>query len=148
MRGYGVPKSMKGALPWNWAQKRLAESHDYMVVTVRPNGAPHAMPVWGIWLDYAFYFSTAATSRKARNLRRAPQCVVCTENATEAVIMEGVAQRLKDKEIPERAFRNYKTKYKWDLDPKLGTVFAVRPNVVFAMPEKLFPKGVTRWRFE
>jgi len=26
-------------------------------------------------------------------------------------------------------------------------VFEVRPRVVFAMPEKQFPKAVTRWTF-
>ncbi|HTV65643.1 MAG TPA: pyridoxamine 5'-phosphate oxidase family protein [Bryocella sp.] len=148
MKGYGVPKSLKGALPWKWAEERLRQSHNYLMITVRPTGAPHAMPVWGIWLDGGFYFSTSATSRKGRNLARNRRCVVCTEDAAEAVILEGVAEKLQSKDIPQQAFVDYKAKYKWGLDPKMGPVFAVRPKVVFAMPEKLFPKGVTRWRFE
>jgi len=147
MQGYGVPKSLKGALPWKWARQRLSQSHNYLVISVRPNGGPHAMPVWGVWLDNAFYFSTSATSRKARNLRENPQCVVCTDKTDEVVIVEGVAQTLEDKDIPQRAFLDYKAKYKWELDPKMGAVIVVRPRVVFAMPEKLFPKGVTRWQF-
>ena len=147
MKGYGVPKSLKEALPWSWAEERLGRSHNYLIITVRPNGAPHAMPVWGVWLDGSFYFSTSATSRKARNLERNRQCVVCTENAAEAVIVEGIAQKLNDKDIPPQAFPDYKAKYGWELDPKIGAVFAIRPKVVFAMPEKLFPKGVSRWQF-
>jgi len=147
MRGYGVPRSLKGALPWEWARQRLVESHNYFIVSVRPNGAPHMMPVWGIWLEEAFYFSTAETSRKARNLKRNAACVVGTENAEEAVIVEGVARRLPAKEIPPQAFTNYKAKYGWELDPKRGPVIAVHPRVVFAMPEKQFPKAVTRWQF-
>src|SRR5208283_1645391 len=92
MKGYGVPKSLKGALPWEWARQRLVESHNHFIVSVRPNGAPHLMPVWGVWREEAFYFSTAETSRKARNLKRNPNCVVSTEKAEEAVIVEGVAR--------------------------------------------------------
>ncbi len=147
MRGYGVPNSLKGTLPWEWARKRLSASHNYLIVTVRPNGAPHTMPVWGIWLDDAFYFSTAETSRKARNLKQNPRCVVCTENIEEAVVVEGTAGKLATPEIPKQAFADYKTKYAWDLDPKRGPVIVVRPKVVFAMPEKQFPKAVTRWQF-
>jgi nitroimidazol reductase NimA-like FMN-containing flavoprotein (pyridoxamine 5'-phosphate oxidase superfamily) len=147
MKGYGVPKSLNGALPWDWARQRLVESHNYFMVSVRPNGAPHMMPVWGVWLEGAFYFSTAETSRKARNLKRNRNCVVSTENAEEAVIVEGVARRLAEKAIPPQAFADYKRKYGWVLDPKRGPVIVVRPRVVFAMPEKLFPKGATRWLF-
>lgn len=148
MPGYGVPESMEGALPWAWAEKRFSESHNYWLTTVRADGPPHTMPVWGIWLDGAYYFSTSATSRKGRNLQHDPKCVICNENAAEAVIMEGVAQQLKDDEIPKRAFSDYNAKYGWKLDPKIGPVWVVRPKVVFAMPEKQFPKGVTRWTFD
>jgi nitroimidazol reductase NimA-like FMN-containing flavoprotein (pyridoxamine 5'-phosphate oxidase superfamily) len=147
MAGYGVPESLEGALPWTWAQERLSKSHNYFLTTVRPNGAPHTMPVWAIWLEGAYYLSTAATSRKARNLAQNPNCVVCNENAEEAVILEGTARRLSENEIPPKAFSDYKVKYGWDLDPKRGPVYEIRPGIVFAMPEKQFPKGVTRWTF-
>jgi hypothetical protein len=148
MVGYGVPETLEGALPWSWAQERIAKSHNYWLTTVRPDGAPHTMLVWGIWLDGAYYFSTGATSRKARNLQRNSNCVVCNENAEEAVIMEGIACKLSESEIPKQAFTDYKAKYGWELDPNRGPVHMVRPKTVFAMPEKLFPKGVTRWTFE
>ncbi len=93
MAGYGVPDSLEGALLWSWAEERIAKSHNYWLTTVTPDGAPHTMLVWGIWLDGAYYFSTSATSRKARNLQHNSNCVVCNENAEEAVIVEGVAHR-------------------------------------------------------
>lgn len=148
MAGYGVPESLNGAVPWEWAEERLSKSHNYWLTSVRPNGAPHTMVVWGIWLDGAYYFSTGATTRKAQNLQQNPNCVVCTENAEEAVIVESVARKLTDDTIPEQAFADYKAKYGWDLDPKRGPVYEVRPTTVFAMPEKQFPQGVTRWKFE
>ncbi len=148
MEGYGVPHSNEGTMPWEWALERFSRSHNYWLTTVRPLGAPHVMPVWGVWLDGAWYFSTSATSRKSRNLQRNAQCVVCSEKADEAVILEGTAKRLKDDEIPAKAFVNYKAKYDSELDPKLGPVWRVTPQVVFAMPEKHFPQGVTKWVFE
>src|SRR6478736_10300243 len=89
--GYGFPKSSKGLLPWSWAEQRLRKSHNYWITTVKPEGTPHTMVVWGLWLDGAFLFSTGSQSRKARNLAENEACVVCNEHAHEAVIIEGVA---------------------------------------------------------
>jgi hypothetical protein len=147
MDGYGVPQSSEGTLPWQWALERITASHNYLLTTVRPDGAPHVMPVWGIWLEGAWYFSTAATSRKSRNLEHNANCVVCNDNVGEAVILDGTAQRLKDDEIPKQAFIDYKAKYDWDLDPQRGPVWKVRPKTVFAMPEQQFPEAVTKWVF-
>lgn len=147
MKGYGVPDSSEGILPWEWARDRFSESHNYLISTVKPGGSPHVMPVWGIWLDGAYYFSTSGTSRKARNLEQNPNCVVCTEKAEEVIIVEGVAQVMLVAEVPAQAFADYKAKYGWELDPKTGDVYRVQPQTVFAMPEKDFPKGVTKWVF-
>ena len=75
MPGYGISDSAEGILPWSWAAERLSQAHNYFVATARPDGRPHVMPVWGLWLDDAFYFSTGASSRKARNLAANPRCV-------------------------------------------------------------------------
>ena len=83
MPGYGMPKTAKGLLPWKWAEQRLRKSHNYWITTVRPDGSPHVMVVWGLWLDGAFLFSTGSQSRKARNLAQNPRCVVSTEAAEE-----------------------------------------------------------------
>jgi putative heme iron utilization protein len=147
MTGYGVPESLEGSLPWEWARERISKSHNYWLTTVRPDGAPHTMVVWAIWLDGACYLSTSGTSRKARNLQQNPNCVLCTENAEEAVIIEGVARKMADDKIPVQAFTDYKATYGWALDPKMGPVFEIAPKTVFAVPEKQFPKGVTRWKF-
>jgi general stress protein 26 len=148
MPGYGVPRGRQGLLSWGWAERRLTQSHNYTLITVRPNGTPHAMPVWGIWVEAAFYFSTGRRSRKARNLARNARCVVCTERADQAVIVEGVAKEVKDEKVLARLARPYHAKYKpWKLDPELGPVYAVRPRVAFGMHEKRFASAATRWRF-
>src|SRR5215475_8390880 len=99
MPGYGIldANDGEGLLPWEWALERLTGSHNYLLATTRPDGRPHVMPVWGLWLDGAFYFSTGRQSRKARNLRANPNCVVSTDRSDEAVILEGVAEEIADR---------------------------------------------------
>jgi len=75
---YGVSQSVKGLLDWNWAQERLTNSHNYVIVTVRPDGRPHAMGMHGLWFEDAFYFHTGETTRKARNLAVNPNCILVT----------------------------------------------------------------------
>ena len=152
--GYGFPEGTKGLLPWSWAEQRLKKSHNYWITTVKPDGSPHMMVVWGLWQDGRLLFSTGSQSRKARNLKAKPNCVVATEKAHEAVIVEGVAEMA---DIPARRkfLAQYTRKYHWDMsamkDDILSMkepVYAVRPRVVFALWERYFQTKSTRWKFE
>ena len=153
MPGYGLPTGDKGLLPWSWADRRLKKSHNYWITTVKPDGSPHTMVVWGLWQDGRLRFSTGSKSRKARNLAQNANCVVCTELANEAVIGEGIAEIA---DVPAR--RNflpaYERKYKFDMGgmkqdilSMKEPVFAVRPRVAFGFWEKHFVSKSTRWKF-
>ena len=146
---YGLEPARRAAdlLPWKWAVQRLTRSRTYLLSTTRPDGSPHAMPIWGIWLGSAFYFSTGRESRKARNLARNPRCVVTTDDLEELVVIEGAVEEVKDAALLKRLGRTYKTKYEYGLDPKLQPVFAVLPRVAYGLAEKKFTKTFTRWQF-
>jgi len=151
--GYGFPETTKGLLPWSWAEQRLKKSHNYWITTVKPDVSPHTMVVWGLWQDGRFLFSTGSKSRKARNLAQNPKCIVCTEHADEAVIIEGVAE-IADVAARKKFLPPYERKYKWDMskmkDDILSMkepVFAVRPRVAFALWEEHFQERSTRWTF-
>jgi hypothetical protein len=153
MPGYGMPKTTKGLLPWKWAEQRLRKSHNYWITTVKPDGSPHVMVVWGLWLDGAFLFSTGSQSRKARNLAQNPRCVVSTEAAEEAVIVEGVAE-IVDVAVRRVFLKKYTPKYDFDMSTMekdilsmKEPVFAVRPKVAFGLYEKKFMSSATRWTF-
>jgi hypothetical protein len=155
MPGYGLPKSNKGLLPWKWAADRLTKSRQYWIVTVRPEGRPHVMLVWGLWLNEAFYFSTGSQSRKARNLDANPECVICSQESEEAVIVEGRAERLRDVPAIRDFLARYERKYKFDLSGMAKDmielkepVFVVHPRVAFGLWEKKFATSATRWKFE
>ncbi len=148
MPGYGLPEHNKGLLPWKWAEQRLAKSHNYWITTVRPDGRPHTMVVWGLWLANVFYFSTGRESRKFHNLKANPNCVVCNELAREAVIVEGVAREVREAALGKRFFRLYERKYDFDMSPyQQEPIWVVRPVKVFAFDEKLTLNRATRWRF-
>jgi hypothetical protein len=152
MPGYGIvdATSGKGLFPWSWATERLSRSRNYWLSTTRPDGAPHSMPIWGIWMDGAFFFGTGRRSRKARNLVANPQCVVCPDNADEAVVLEGIAEEVTDPLVLRKFVEEYKTKYAWDMDSMDASesyFFVVRPRVVFALTEGLADVA-TRFTFE
>jgi PPOX class probable F420-dependent enzyme len=154
MPGYGIlgPDEGSGLLPWSWAAERLTRARNYWLSTVRPDGAPHAMPVWGMWDDSALWFTTGARSRKARNLRADPRCVVTTEDANDPVIIEGTARIVTDRASMRRVLDLMNEKYGTDiemsfLDPDLNATIAVRPRQVMSMRHGDFTGSPTRWRF-
>jgi hypothetical protein len=151
--GYGFPETTKGLLSWSWPEQRLKKSHNYWITTVKPDCSPHTMVVWGLWQDGRLLFSTGSKSRKARNLAENPNCVVCTEHAHEAVIVEGIAE-IADVAARRKFLPAYERKYKFDMATMKADilsmkepVFAVRPRVVFGLWEKYFQSKSTRWQF-
>lgn len=145
---YGISKSKTGLLPWKWAVKTLTESREYWIVTVRPDGRPHAMIIWGLWFDGAFWFGTGSKTQKARNLARNPNCVVGTQNAAEAVILEGVAELITDAAIRKKLEPTSLRKYGMSGGGSSEPLYRVRPRRVFGLIEKSFPKTATRWTFD
>ncbi len=147
MPGYGISESRKGILPWSWAKERLEQNRNYWISTIRPDGRPHAMPVWGVWHKDQLFFSTAITSTKSCNLQANPNCTATIESATEAVIVEGVAKVVSGKAILAPVWKAYKQKYDWSIDGE--KLFAITPTTVFAFIEtaEQFGTAATRWRF-
>ena len=157
MPGYGIldANGGRGLLPWAWAVERLTRARNYWIATTCPDGSPHCVPVWGVWLDddNAFYFSSGTQSRKARNLAANPNCVVCPEDGIQAISLEGVAGKITDAARIRRFVEAYNPKYEWDLKPEtvldMGPIFAVRPRKVIAVDATPgeFQGSATRWLF-
>jgi general stress protein 26 len=145
---YGISKGKTGLLPWKWAVKKLSESREYWMVTVRPDGRPHAMIVWGLWVDGAFWFGTGSKTQKARNLAKNPNCIVGTHNAAEAVILEGVAEMITDTAVRKKLERPSLKKYGMSGADGSEPVYRVAPKRIFGFIEKSFPKTATRWTFD
>jgi nitroimidazol reductase NimA-like FMN-containing flavoprotein (pyridoxamine 5'-phosphate oxidase superfamily) len=148
--GYGImgPKEGKGLLAWTWVNRKLTKCRTFWLATVYAGQSrPHVMPVWGVWIDDAFYFSTGKKSRKGQNLAANSSCTVTNDDGEEAVIVEGTAKATEDRGVLERVASAYKKKYKMDPRSMNEPIFQLRPAKVFAFIEKSFPKSATRWRF-
>jgi PPOX class probable F420-dependent enzyme len=146
---YGIARDDQGMLPWDWVTGRLEQARNYWVITTRPDGRPHAAPVWGVWQDGAFLFSTDPASRKGRNFARRPEVVVHLESGDDVVIIEGVVEHLTDAAALAAYASAYEAKYgvRLDTDDTSAGNYRVRPMTVQAWREQDFPATATRWRF-
>ena len=152
--GYGVPTDDETLLPWSWAVERLERARNYWFSTTRPDGRPHAMPAWAVWLDGVLYFEGSPQTRRARNLATNPALAVHLESGDAVVILEGVAHAAgkPERALAERLAAAFTAKYAASHDYRPGPeqwdnggLWTMRPRVAFAWGE--FPKTVTRWRF-
>lgn len=148
---YGLDHTATEAmLPWSVVSDWMASARNYWVGTTRPDGRPHAAPVWGVWLDEVLYFATDATSRKGRNLAANPALVVHLESGDEVAIFEGTAEEVTDASLLARFAEAYEAKYRFrpDTGHVPSGVYRLQPRAAFAWREKDFPRSAVRWRFD
>lgn len=147
--GYGIvgAKEGKGLLPWAWVVRKMTRCRTFWLATIHAgHRRPHVMPVWGVWLDDAFFFSTGSKSRKGLNLLANPACTIANDDAAEAVIVDGLAVQVEDAVALERVAAAYSKKYKMDPRSMGEPIFRVNPGRVFGFVEKTFPQSATRWK--
>jgi Pyridoxamine 5'-phosphate oxidase len=148
---YGIWAADEGAglLPWDWATQRLERAHNYWVASASKGGRPHAAPIWGLWLDGVFYFSTARGSRKGLNLAANAQAVVHLESGDEVVIIEGAVEEVGDSKELARLAAAYGEKYTLEIkfEDTGSVVYALRPRLAFAWRESDYPESATRFSF-
>ena len=147
---YGVKRDRKGMMSWSTVERQLIKARNYWLVTSKANGHAHAAPVWGLWFDNSFWFSTDPSSRKGRDIWKNPYTILHLESGDEVVIVEGVSTRLTSQsQLVARFVKAYKKKYGFLLDTNNTSygVYRVKPRIAFAWSEKSLPKSATRWAF-
>jgi nitroimidazol reductase NimA-like FMN-containing flavoprotein (pyridoxamine 5'-phosphate oxidase superfamily) len=153
--GYGLPTDEEGMLSWDWAIEQIAQSQLYWMSTTRPDGRPHAKPVWGVVMDGTIYLETGPDSRGGRNLAANPAIVVHFENGDAAFIVEGTAEKAfaLPRKDAERMAQVYGAKYgakgyqptpEQYMAPESG-LYRIRPRVAFGFVN--FVTDATRWTF-
>jgi len=154
MPGYGTlpVEQGSGLLPWSWAVEQLTGSRNYWLATVGSDDQPHAMPVWGVWLHGALWFSTGGRSRKRRNLAHQPHCALTTEDPEQPVLLQGLTEVVRDPGLIAAFLTASNAKYGTDigvdfLDPDVNVTVRVPPRVVIALREADFTGSPTRWTF-
>jgi nitroimidazol reductase NimA-like FMN-containing flavoprotein (pyridoxamine 5'-phosphate oxidase superfamily) len=150
---YGIPKTLKGTLPWSYVVERLENAQNYWVATINPNNTPHVMPVWGAYVEGNLYIEGSPRTRNYRNLEANPSVVIHLEPGYEAVILEGEAHQIIGIERPvaEKLAAVVSAKYSsrgytpkpdnWDK----GGLYKITIRKAFAWTK--FPDDTTRWIF-
>ncbi len=151
MPGYGIldAASGQGLLPWSWATERLSQARTYWLSTTRPDERPHAMPIWGVWMNGAFCFTTGERSRKARNLAARPYGVVGITSGDTTVVLEGQVWLIDDTRARQAFAARYSPKYQWDMEGFTDALRVLWPAVAygFSAATDEFAGSATRWTF-
>ena len=144
--GYGTPQA---TLEWEYVRDRLAQAARYWLVTVRPDGRPHAMPVDGLWLDDAAYFGGSPETVNFRNLEAEPRATLHLEDAARAIVVEGACESLvPDLDLAGRLADRSQEKYGWAPPAESYTrqrLWRLLPTRVLAWDR--FPEDATRFVF-
>jgi hypothetical protein len=95
------------ATPWEEVIARLTDESTHWLVTVRPDGRPHVVPVGAVWMDDALFFTTGQGTRKEKNVERNPHCAVSFGSRGYDLVIEGEATRETDDERLQRLAEVY-----------------------------------------
>jgi Pyridoxamine 5'-phosphate oxidase len=170
--GEAMPREGKGTdaeseagrsrpLAWSEVERRLTNGGWFWLATVRPNGAPHMMPLFAAWNGTSFFIASKDRARKSRNLEGEPRCVISTDTGDLHVIVEGIAHHVRDEAALQRAVSAFDAVYEWPtrvdgshLDADYGAptsggppyeVYEVTPTKAFALPTDGETMTPTRW---
>ena len=140
-------------LTWFEVKKRLEEAIHYWLCTTHPDGRPHVIPKWGVWIDTKFYFDGSPDTRHAHNILTQPNVAVHLESGAEAVIVNGQCWAIvkPESELAVEVARLYTQKYaplgykpaptQWDQ----GGLFEVTARTILAWTK--FTENPTRFTF-
>src|SRR5512139_2814089 len=98
---------------WEYVEQRLTESKNYWLCSTRPDGRPHAIPRWAVYIDGKVYYDGSPETRHARNVAANPHVSLHLESGDQVIIAEGTS-RPAGKPAPELAKRiaaAYRAKY-------------------------------------
>ena len=114
--GYDTP-----APSWDLVEKGLVHGNStYWLATVRPDGRPHVMPLFGVWVDGAMYFTSNPKALKAKNLAQNPHCVITATSDDLDIVVEGDAAKVTDEAELQRIAEAYIDKYGWPVTVRDG----------------------------
>jgi len=165
-KGTAAATEAGNSLPIRWEdfEERLTKGGWFWLATVRPDGAPHVMPLFAVWAGSALYVASKETAKKSRNLAADGRCVVTTDAGDMHLIVEGEARRVREEATLRRASDAFGAIYGWptvaagdQLDAEYGAptsggppydVYEITPTKAFGLPTDGESFAPTRWRFD
>ena len=131
----------------------LTKGHTLIVASIRKTGEPFMVPLWYVWQDGAFWYSTIATSPKIGHIKRDKRVCCMVEEGKRWVDLHCVvancdAEIITDEALIERFRAANELKYgPYRLDPALmpgatNTHYAQNRAIVKATPR---PGEIRTW---
>ena len=107
----------RGFIPWSKIDHFLQAFRSIWVSTTRPDGRPHAVPVWYVWQGRSVYFISGRQLQKSKNIAHQPWIIVHAGDGDDVIILEGPADIVTDRAELEKVDAAYRAKY---VDPGGG----------------------------
>jgi hypothetical protein len=76
---------------WSWVVAQLTDSKTYWLWSVRPDGRPHVVPRWAVYVDGKIYYDGSPQTRHAQNIESNSNVSVHLESGDQVVILEGTS---------------------------------------------------------
>jgi hypothetical protein len=164
-RGTQAESEQGNSRPTDWleAQRRFVKGGWFWLATVRPDGAPHVMPVFAAWGGSSFFVASKDTAQKSRHLDANQRCVLTHDAGDLHLIVEGTARKVTDPAALANASAAFAAVYEWPtrvsggkLDADYGAptsggppydVYEINPAKAFGFPTDGETFTPTRWRF-
>lgn len=74
---------------WSWVAAQLTDSKNYWLCSTRPDGRPHVVPRWAVYVDGRIYYDGSPETRHAQNIGGNPHVSVHLESGDQVIILEG-----------------------------------------------------------
>lgn len=152
MPDYGItPEETEGMLTWEWVDTQMEKSRNYWICTTRPDGRPHAAPVWGVWLDNNLYFGSAKSAVKSRNIAHNNNVVVHLESGDDTLIIEGLLVASVDSMTFKQVIKAYAQKYptyEHNEDESSAIWYQLIPHKMMTWLENDFLNTAAYWIFD
>jgi hypothetical protein len=147
---YGVPRTGGAFVPWPDVIERLRTSSGYWIATVTPDGRPHVVPIWGVFVRDDLFLETGAPQTiKNRNLAVHTEIAVHLDGVDDVVLIRGRATpAAPDGELGTALAAAFHEKYP-DYEPgpadwDRGGLVRIEPATLLAWRDM---PTATRWRF-
>lgn len=111
-------------------ERRLQTEPNIWLATVRPDGTPHLVPIWFVWVAARVYICTASDSVKVRNLLANPRVAAALEDGAKPVVIEGLAHAIGS--VPRSVVEAFRRKYDWNIttDSEYNQVVEIEPQKI------------------
>ena len=98
---------------WSWVAAQLTESKNYWLCSVRPDGRPHAIPRWAVYLDGKIYYDGSPETRHALNIVANTHVSLHLESGDQVIILEGTSAPAgkPSAALANRLAESYRNKY-------------------------------------